>query len=101
MNEFQEDDAVTYLKRAIQVIKSMSKEGLETALCGFGRTLDSQAVINSINDEGFKWVSIDVSLLNNFIANKESQEKVQELFALWINQHGITDGLMVGQAILR
>ncbi|MFT5453428.1 MAG: diguanylate cyclase (GGDEF)-like protein/PAS domain S-box-containing protein [Enterobacterales bacterium] len=77
--EFQEDDTVAYLKRAIQVIKSMGKEGLTTALSGFGRTLDSQAVINAINHEGFSWVSIDISLLDNFMASHEMQEKVQEL----------------------
>jgi diguanylate cyclase (GGDEF)-like protein/PAS domain S-box-containing protein len=77
--EFQEDDAVAYLKRAILVIKSMGKKGLVTALCGFGRTLDSQSVINSINNNGFSWVSIDISLLNNFMSSQESQVKVQEL----------------------
>lgn len=77
--EFQEDDAVAYLKRAIQVINTMGEEGLETALCGFGRTLDSQAVINSINSQGFNWVSIDLTLLSSFMTSNETQEKVQDL----------------------
>jgi len=77
--EFQEDDAVTYLKRAINVIKTMGREGLISALSGFGNTLDSQTVVNSINNESFNWVSIDSSLLTNFMTSNESQAKVQEL----------------------
>jgi len=77
--EFKEDDAVAYLKRVIQAIVLMGEEGLITALSGFGSSLDSQTVVNSIHAKGFSWISIDSALMESFIASHETQEKVQEL----------------------
>ena len=57
----------------------MGEHNMITALSGYGNTLDSQSIINSIKATGFTWVSVENTLLNNFTSDTESQEKVQAL----------------------
>ena len=77
--EFQETDIVAHLKLAIDVFNRMAKKELSTALSGFGVTLDSQAIVNSINCSKFSWVTIEDTLFNDLIGNNEVQAKIQEL----------------------
>lgn len=77
--EFCEKDAAAYLKRTMQVIKLMANKHLVTALSGFGSTADSQTVVNSVNCNGFSWISVEPSLFENFLSNTDNQAKVSEL----------------------
>jgi len=77
--EFKEDEVNAYLKRAIQLINNMSQSNLVSALCCYGKTEDSQSIVHAVNCSGFSWLSIEKSLLTNFISNAEAQAKVQEL----------------------
>jgi EAL domain-containing protein (putative c-di-GMP-specific phosphodiesterase class I) len=48
-------------------------------MSGFGSTLDSQSVINSVNCDGLAWICLDTSLFARITTDTESQEKAQEL----------------------
>ncbi len=82
--EFNEDIAVAHLKKAIEVIKGFSDNNIMTAMNGFGKTLDSQSVINSINCKLFQWLTLDNEFFTDFASNGEIQTKVEELVAFAI-----------------
>ena len=57
----------------------MSEKGLTTGLYGVGSTLDSESIIESLNSDGFSWVSIEEKLFNNFNTDAKVQQKVKDL----------------------
>jgi len=77
--EFREHEVGTYLKRAMSLVKDMGQNNLISALSCYGKTDDSQSIIDSIKCDSFSWVSIELSLLVDFISNADAQGKVQEL----------------------
>lgn len=77
--EFNEDDVVTHLKKAIDTMKQFADHGIETGLANFGKTLDSESVVNAINGKSFKWLTLDTEFFNDFSSNAEAQGKVEQL----------------------
>ncbi len=77
--EFSEQNAANHLKQAITVYKQMTEHGLISALSGFGKTSNCNSIIDTINCESLRWVSINSSLFKNFSTNAKAQEKIREL----------------------
>ncbi|MCP3675043.1 MAG: diguanylate cyclase, partial [Gammaproteobacteria bacterium] len=77
--EFSEKDSVVHLKRVIEITKQMSLKNLIIGLYGFGSTLDSEYIVETLCNDSFSWVSLDEKLFNNFSTDGKAQQKVKEL----------------------
>jgi len=77
--EFSEQDTANHLKQAIIVYQQMSEHGLISALKGFGATPDCNSILDAINCRSLRWVSIQLSLFDNFTTDAKAQEKIREL----------------------
>ncbi|MBT8449675.1 MAG: EAL domain-containing protein, partial [Gammaproteobacteria bacterium] len=77
--EFNEEITVTHLRQSIELFKILDYENYQIAIGDYGSTLKSSELLESLKVPSLKWLSIDHTLMKDFVSNTKAQAEVTEL----------------------
>lgn len=77
--EFNEEFAVAHLKHTVELLGTLNQSGVNVAVGDFGSTLNSEELISNLGTNNIQWVTIDHTLMSDFLSNTASQEKLGDL----------------------
>ena len=77
--EFNEEFAVAHLKHTVDLLGLLNQSGVNIAVGDFGSTLNSEELISNLGTSNIQWLSVDHTIMSDFLSSTSSQEKLGDL----------------------